>query len=222
MPSVLRAVVFDAVGTLIYAEPNVAKIYAQIGRRYGRAPGEATIEARFRAAFQRQELNDRERCWVTSEAREMKRWRDIVAESFDDGVADACFADLYHHFAQPGAWRVAASAGELIGSLRRHGLIAALASNFDRRLHGIVAALPALRELNAVIVSSDVGVRKPGQAFFEAIETRLGIAAADIAFVGDDPINDGQGAADAGMTSLLLGRDFRELMEIEKLLERTG
>jgi len=218
MPRHFRAVVFDAVGTLIHAEPSVARVYAEVGQRHGSGQDGATIEARFRTAFRRQEAIDRERNWATSEAREMQRWRDIVAEVFATGDARACFADLYEHFAQPGAWRVAASAGQLIRSMRRRGIIVAMASNFDERLHGIVAGLPEFQELNAVIVSSEVGVRKPGRAFFEAIESRLGMAAGNIAFVGDDPINDGQGAAAAGMTALLLGRDIRELADIETFL----
>src|SRR5262249_19364522 len=150
----------------------------------------------------RQEIIDRSQSWLTSEDREARRWRDIVAEVFGDDAAAKCFADLYKHFAQPNAWRVEAAAENLIRALRRRGNVVAMASNFDERLHGIVAGLPELRELNAVIVSSEVGVRKPGRAFFEAIESRLGIAASNIVFVGNDPINDGEGAAAAGMTSL--------------------
>ena len=213
-----RAVVFDAVGTLIHAEPAVGRVYAEVGRRHGSGQNGTTIEARFRAAFRRQESIDRERNWITSAEREVQRWRDIVAEVFGDEIDGACFTELYQHFAQPGAWRVAASAGNLIRLLRRRGMVVAMASNFDERLHGIVAGLPELKELNAVIVSSEVGVRKPGRAFFEAIASRLGIRTGAIVFVGDDPINDGQGAADAGLKSLLLGREIRELLDIETML----
>jgi len=164
-----RAVVFDAVGTLIHAEPSVGSVYAKVGRRHGREQDDGTIEARFRAAFRRQESVDRKRNWVTSEEREVQRWRDIVAEVFGDAIAGACFTELYQHFALPGAWRVAASAKNLIRSLRRRRMVVAMASNFDERFHAIVAGLPELRELDAVIISSEVGVRKPGRAFFEAI-----------------------------------------------------
>jgi putative hydrolase of the HAD superfamily len=220
MSSQVRAVVFDAVGTLIHAEPGAARVYAEVGRRRGHPCDDAQIERRFKEAFRRQEAVDRERLWATSEAREWQRWREIVAEVFGPDDAEACFAELYAHFARPDAWRVAAGAAEAIGSLRGRGWRVALASNLDARLHGIVAGLPALRELDAVIVSSEVGVRKPGRAFFEAIETRLGIPAAHIAFVGDDPVNDAQGAADAGMISILLGKDVRELSEVEALLSQ--
>jgi putative hydrolase of the HAD superfamily len=212
----IRAVVFDAVGTLIHAEPSVGKVYAAIGRRYGCQLADADMETRFRIAFRRQERIDLDRQWTTSEAREERRWRDIVAEVF--GANDGAFAELYQHFAEPMAWRVDAAAAPLIASLRRRGMLVAMASNFDGRLHGVVAGLRPLAELDAVIVSSEIGVRKPGRSFFEAIEKRLGVRAAQIAFIGDDPVNDGQGAAEAGMRTLLLGRDVRDMADIEKRL----
>ena len=218
MPPKIHAIVFDAVGTLIHAEPSVVSVYAAIGRRHGSQLEDSAVASRFKAAFGRQEIIDRDNDWTTSEARELQRWRDIVAEVFGDN--ELCFADLYEHFARPEAWRVDAAAGDLIASLRRRGLIGATASNLDVRLHRIVARLPALRELNDVIISSEVGTRKPGRAFFRAIETRLNIPANEIAFVGDDPINDAQGAADAGMLSILLGRDVMELSEIERFIPR--
>lgn len=214
-----RAVVFDAVGTLIHAEPSVSRVYADVGRRHGGRHDSATIEERFRVAFRRQEAIDRQRNWITSEEREVERWRAIVADVFPLVDAAKCFSDLYEHFARPAAWRVELAAMELIQSLRRREISVALASNFDARLHGIVAGLPELRNLNAVIVSSEVGFRKPRLAFFEAIEARLGIPMANIIFVGDDPINDGKGAADAGMKSLLLGRDIKEFADVETFLE---
>ncbi|MEI7684541.1 MAG: HAD-IA family hydrolase [Planctomycetota bacterium] len=208
----MRAVVFDAVGTLIHPQPKVSQIYADIGRRHGSKLDDATVARRFKAAFQRQDEIDRNNRWATSEERERSRWREIVADVFDDVPFESCFDELYAHFARPQAWHVDAGAAKLIASLS--GCVVAMASNFDERLHGIVAGLPELSGVQHVIVSSEVGWRKPGREFFRAVESRLGVAAKEIAFVGDDPLNDGEGAAQAGMRSVLLGRDVRHLAEI--------
>lgn len=205
----MRAIVFDAVGTLIHPQPGVAAVYSAVGRRHGCRLDDAAVAARFKAAFRRQEQIDRENQWITSEARERQRWRDIVAEVLTDVDFEPCFAELYEHFARPSSWRVEPSAASALQSLR--GMTLAMASNFDERLHGIVAGLPELASIREVIVSSEVGVRKPGRGFFLAIEKRLHVAANEIIFVGDDPINDGEGAAAAGMTSILLGRDLPEI-----------
>src|SRR5438067_2160826 len=83
-PERIRAVAFDAVGTLIHPEPSAAEVYASIGRRFGSRLEVAEIRTRFRAAFAEQEVIDRASGWVTSEERERHRWQDIVARVLDD------------------------------------------------------------------------------------------------------------------------------------------
>src|SRR5262245_26789198 len=100
-----RAVFFDAVGTLIHPDPAATLVYEEVGRRYGSSLDRAVIARRFADAFQRQEEIDRANAWRTSEEREHRRWRDIFGEVLDD-VPDpeACFTELYTHFARPQAW----------------------------------------------------------------------------------------------------------------------
>ncbi len=57
----IRAVFFDAVGTLIHPEPSAAKVYGEIGRRFGSRYSAAAIATRFVAAFRKQEDFDRQR-----------------------------------------------------------------------------------------------------------------------------------------------------------------
>jgi len=79
----LRAVLFDAVGTLIRPEPSVATAYAQAGRRHGADLPEDEIGRRFRAALVRQDEIDRVRhAGRTDQEREIERWRGIVADVF--------------------------------------------------------------------------------------------------------------------------------------------
>lgn len=49
----VRAVVFDAVGTLIRPEPSVAAVYSEIGRRHGAELNPAEVRARVPDAFAR-------------------------------------------------------------------------------------------------------------------------------------------------------------------------
>src|SRR5437762_3515620 len=119
-----RAVFFDAVGTLIHPEPSAATIYLDVGRRFGTRRSHEEIAARFVAALQAQEEIDRAQGWRTSEERERRRWRDIVAYVLDDVTDPAsCFAALYEHFAQRGAWRCADNLEPLLARLHRSGLI---------------------------------------------------------------------------------------------------
>ena len=220
----IRAVVFDAVGTLIHVEPSAAAVYAEVGRRRGGGRGVDEIRHRFGMAFQRQDNIDRAADWITNEDRELRRWREIVAEVLDDVVdREACFAELYDRFAKPTSWRVDAEAAEVLEELSRRGLILAMASNFDSRLNAIVAGLPELIRLRHLVISSEVGCRKPGRSFFDATRTKLGVEGQDILFIGDDLINDYQGATAAGFDAMLLdpkhrAADVRRIGRLSELL----
>src|SRR5262245_34117567 len=77
----VRAVVFDFVGTLACPCPPAAEVYRLAAAVQGcELPAEA-VEARFRAAFLRQETADREVHGLrTGRDRERNRWRSIVGD----------------------------------------------------------------------------------------------------------------------------------------------
>ncbi len=195
---------FDAVGTLIHPEPPAPAVYAAVARRFGGRLEAEVVAARFRAAFRRQEEIDRLAGWRTDEAREYARWRVIVGETLPD-VADpeACFQALYAHFARPDAWRVDPETGPTLLALAARGCHVGLASNFDGRLRAVVAGVPELRPVRTVVVSSEVGWRKPAAAFFDEVKRRAGLPSERIVFVGDDLANDYEAARAAGLSVVL-------------------
>lgn len=209
MPPV-RWVIFDAVGTLIYPEPSVGRAYFQIGRSHGCELSEAEVTLRFRESFRRSENDDLAGTGgaeETNEQIEELRWRRIVAEVLP-GVSDpeACFGELFAHFANPAAWRVFADVAETMQKLRRLDYRLALASNFDSRLHAVCRGLPALGGMEHCIVSAEIGYRKPSLKFFREVER---ITAADpdsLLMVGDDWENDIRGAQRAGWRALGVSR----------------
>ena len=206
----IRGVVFDAVGTLIHPAPPAPAVYAEIGRRFGSRWTQTEIGKRFRAAFQREEAEDRPGL-RTSEDREERRWRHIVSEVLDD-VADkeACFRILFDHFAQPAAWRCAPETGPLLSTLAARGYRLGIASNYDRRLRSVVAGMPALAPVKHLIISAEVGWRKPAAEFFAAVSAALKLPPGEILFVGDDRTNDYEGGRSFGMQVILF--DSREKM----------
>lgn len=200
----VRAVFFDAVGTVLHPEPGAPAVYAAAAERFGLTADPAVILARFREAYLREEAADRAAGWLTSEGREVERWRAIVAESLPGSPA-ACFDDLYGHFAGPAAWRVPADAPPLFAALAARGLTLGLASNYDSRLEAVLAGRPELAPLaGRVVVSSRVGVRKPGAGFFAAVASAAGCRPDEILLVGDDLDNDFRGATAFGMRAVLL------------------
>lgn len=203
----IRAIYFDAVGTLIHPRPAAADVYFDVGSRHGSGLEREQIAQRFRAAFQRQEDIDRRNGWRTDEKREQQRWRDIVAEVLGD-VRDpqACFAELYEHFAKADAWVCEPGTAELIADLRHEGYVLGLASNYDHRLHSVAARLQPIRLITNLTVSSEVGWRKPAPQFFAALCRQAKLPAEEIVYIGDDRVNDFEGARAAGLVAMLVDR----------------
>lgn len=201
---------FDAVGTLIHPEPSAPSVYATVGRRFGSRLDEATIATRFRAAFRRQEEADQVGGLRTCEERELLRWRTIVREVLDDVTEpEACFDALYAHFARPDAWRCVPETTEVLATLAVRGHTLGIASNFDSRLRGVAAGLPPLRPVRHLVISSEIGWRKPAAPFFVEMCCQAGSLPGQVLYVGDDPANDYEGARAAGLQVLLLDPSCR-------------
>jgi putative hydrolase of the HAD superfamily len=205
-PIPLPAVVFfDAVGTLIHPEPPAPVVYAAVGRRLGSRLDQEAIADRFRTAFRHQEEADYAGNLRTDEAREIARWRAIVRDVLDDvSDTEACFQELYEHFARPAAWRCASETAEVLNTLAARGHVLGIASNFDHRLRGLVENMPEFRPVKHLVISSEIGWRKPAREFFAAICRATGSPPEQILYVGDDRVNDFDGAQAAGMRALIL------------------
>jgi putative hydrolase of the HAD superfamily len=223
----VRAVVFDAVGTVIHPRISAPTVYAEVGRRFGSKRTAAEVASRFIAAFAREEAVDHALGLRTSETREVQRWQHIVAGALDDiSEKEACFEELFLHFSRPEAWFCDADATATIETLARQGYALGMASNYDRRLRSVVAGLPALCPLQHLLISSEIGWRKPAAPFFSALCRAFDLPAADILYVGDDPANDYEGARAAGLRPVLFdpqGKHLhREAMAISTLGQLLG
>jgi putative hydrolase of the HAD superfamily len=212
----IRWILFDAVGTLIYADPPVAEVYHAAGQQFGSRLGVDEIRKRFFVAFAAHQRV----FMLTREEIERERWRSIVGEVMVDVPhrRDEIFEKLWRHFAQPQHWRLyddVANAFDVL-SCRFH---IGIASNFDARLKQIIAGHPPLSACEAVFVSSEIGYTKPDSRFFEAVEEQLGVARAEIALVGDDEVSDVQGATAAGWRAIRLDRDCRNASALRTLAE---
>jgi putative hydrolase of the HAD superfamily len=213
MPSIqldvrpLRAILFDAVGTVLFADPPVIDVYFEVGQRFGSQVARAEIAGRFKRALAEQdELDRRVHALRTDEAREMDRWRTIVALTLGESAdSQAALMQLWTHFASPASWQLAPDAAEVFAELDRRQITWGLASNFDSRLQSICDGLPPLARCRHVFASSQLGWRKPSPHFFRAIEQQLDSPPQALLLVGDDRANDYLAARSAGWQALLVG-----------------
>jgi putative hydrolase of the HAD superfamily len=200
----IRAVAFDAVGTLIHPDPPAGEVYFAVAQRHGSRLTLDEIRTRFIAAFAEQERFDIAHGLATSEDRELHRWQTIVAQVLDD-VRDpaGCFAELYDHFAHPIAWRCEPGTAPLLCRLRDAGCALAIASNYDHRLSPVIAGIAELAPIETVVISSEAGWRKPALPFFAHIAAALRLPPNRVLYVGDDFASDFEGGRQAGMPVIL-------------------
>jgi putative hydrolase of the HAD superfamily len=201
----VRAVFFDAIGTLLAPAVHPARTYTATARRHGAELSELLVRERFMAAFQREEEADEQAGWSVDEERERQRWRRIVATCLNEVVdVEACFRDLWEHFSRPKSWQPHPEAAEVLGQLHARGLVVGIASNFDARLLSVLDGMPELSLVRGrCVISSFVGFRKPAAEFFQAVVACAKSPGHSVLFVGDQPRNDVAGARAAGLRAVL-------------------
>lgn len=210
--SKIRAVFFDAVGTLIHPTPSVSATYTRFANRHGASLTEETVRTRLKPAFIKQEQIDGNNGWRTNELREYERWQQIMAEVLPEANAETCFRELWHVYSTPEVWNVPDEVSEVLQELTGRGLKLGLASNFDARLHPLLNAYPAFNHVrDRVVVSSLVGHRKPGRLFFQEVIRIADCSADEILYVGDDRRNDYDGAIQARLNAILLAPQGAEM-----------
>jgi putative hydrolase of the HAD superfamily len=204
LSSPVHWILFDAVGTLIYADPPVADVYHAAARRFGSRLTRQEIQKRFCDAVAAEEGGQ-----TTSEAQEYDRWRCIVHGVIDDvdDAAGELFEGLWRHFEQPEHWRLYDDVGPTLAQLAERGYRLGIASNFDGRLRSVASGHPSLAHCTEIFLSSEIGYTKPDPRYFAGIERQLGARPEEILLVGDDEVTDVTGARDARWQAIRLDRN---------------
>lgn len=209
----LRAVLVDAVGTVMHLREPVGTTYARLAG--GGDP--AALQGAFAAALRRrapmafpglppEAVRAAERRW----------WQELVEAVFAAAGAilpAGAFDRLWAHYAGAAAWQPAPGAHALLRGLRQRGLRTGMVSNFDHRLPAVLAALDLSALLDVVVVPADVGAAKPDPRIFHAALARLGVVPAAALYVGDDADDDIGGATAAGLRAVDVHR-FDDLADV--------
>jgi FMN phosphatase YigB (HAD superfamily) len=97
----------------------------------------------------------------------------------------------------------------LLGQLSKRYKLG-LISNFTYApvIYAALRRLSVNRFFNAVLVSEDVGWRKPNLKIFQEASRRLGVKAEETVYVGDSPLEDVGGAAAARMRTVFVPSQF--------------
>jgi len=93
-----------------------------------------------------------------------------------------------------------------------------LISNFTHApvIYKSLRKLDLCKHFNAIVVSEEVGWRKPSAEIFQAALMRLKVRAGEVVYVGDSPIEDVKGAKEAGFTTIFVPSQFNKLKDLAR------
>ena len=223
----VKAITFDAGHTLFKPHPSVGAVYQDVMKHHGLDYPEAELEAGFRRAFSNVV---KDKTVLDGEKREWSYWRSIVKESISlltpqPKDFDALFRDIWNEFANGHRWKPEATAMKTLTELRKRGYQIAVLTNWDSRVHGVLADTRFTPLLDHVFVSSEIGHEKPDREIFAYCETKLAQAPEKILHVGDSLQHDIRGAFASGWNAIRITEgeietetDYRSIRRLSELL----
>lgn len=217
----MKAVFFDAVGTLFYLTESVGHHYALVGREIGLTLEAAALDRAFISAWKQMPLRqavDRPR-----EDDDKGWWHELVdmvlgdaAPSLKELDRDNFFEIAYEHFTEAGVWELYPEVLEVLQALQPRFQLAVV-SSFDGRLRVILEQLGISKYFRHVFVSSELGVDKPNPEIFRRALKFIALAPDQVLHAGDDPERDWKAAAAAGLAVFKLERPKNSLRDLLKV-----
>jgi putative hydrolase of the HAD superfamily len=214
-PAALPKVIYlDAFGTLFGVKGSVGELYSNLARTAQVTTDPVTLNRAFYQAFAAAErLAFPEAARADVPALEYGWWKAVVTDTFDRVGAlekfedfETFYAGLYGYFETAAPWVVYADALPALQRWRSLGIELGIISNFDSRLHRVLALLGIAPYLQSVTISSEVGAAKPAAKIFQVALAKHGCEAHQAWHIGDSEAEDYAGAQAAGLRAILIAR----------------
>ena len=220
----VRAVLLDALGTLVELQPPAPRL-----QRLLRESGFEVTEEQALRGFAAEIAYYLDHHLDGSDPERLERLRDRCAEELRRGLG---VPELDHATARRallGSLGFTAYDDVLpaLADLRRRGVSVVIASNWDCSLPDWLGPTGILEQVDGVVTSAEVGAAKPDARVFERALTVAGVEAGEALHAGDKVDNDVEGARAAGVRAVLVQRDgdppagveaIRSLLELAALL----
>ena len=214
----IRAILFDAAGTLFYLTKTVGNHYTYVGREVGLDLDAQDLDRAFHAAW----LAMPQRFAIDGprENDDKGWWRELVGRVFDQVAPslsefdrDNFFEVAYEHFAEPGVWELYPEVPGVLKQLQKDFQLAVI-SNFDGRLRFILQHLGISNYFSYIFISSELGADKPDPEIFCRALKGMNLSADGVVHVGDDPERDWKAATAAGLQVFRLDRPRNSLCDL--------
>jgi len=219
----IKAIFFDAVGTLFRLTRSVGEHYADVGREFGLDLNAQKLERAFHTAWRK--MPQRAAIDGPRENDDKGWWRELVNHVLDQAAPslgefdrDNFFEIAYEHFAEAGVWQLYAEVPEVLERLQPFFQLAVI-SNFDGRLRFILEHLGISKYFVHVFVSSELGADKPDLEIYRRALRVMKLNPSEVLHVGDDPERDWEGATAAGLSIFRLDQPKNSLRDLLTFLE---
>ncbi|HEV3244368.1 MAG TPA: HAD-IA family hydrolase [Chthoniobacterales bacterium] len=218
----LKAIFFDAAGTLFHLPRGVGYHYALVGDEIGLKLDSRQLDRAFNSAWNA--MPPRESIDGPREDDDKDWWRQLVdlvldetAPSLNELDRDNFFEIAYEHFTEAGVWDLYPEVLEVLESLCPRFQLAVV-SNFDGRLRMILEQLGVSKFFKHVFLSSELGADKPDPEIFRRALNLIHLQSNDVLHVGDDPERDWRAATAAGLLIFQLDRKKNSLRDLLSIL----
>jgi len=214
----IKAIFFDAVGTLFYLTKTVGDHYAFVAEEVGLKLNAQKLDAAFYSAWK--QMPPREAINGPRENDDKDWWHELAdlvlgeaAPTIDELDRDNFFEVAYEHFAEAGVWELYPEVVDVLEELRPRFELAVV-SNFYGRLRVILERLGISKYFRHVFISSEIGADKPNPEIFRRALKFLELQPGHVLHVGDDPERDWKAATDAGLSIFQLDRKKNSLRDL--------
>ncbi len=211
MTEELDAVLFDLGGTLIDTKVPRESVFDEVLRTHGVevdpkelaraiAGAENELDERFAGV---DASNERE-FWMELDAAVLRRLGlDIDLDTFAMDLSSRFGALM----ADEANWVTYPETREVLAGLRRRDLKLGLISNATDLARRVMARLDLEGYFDFVVISEEVGVRKPSKEIFDIAMEKAGTLPSRAIYIGDKLAVDVVGATQAGLNAVLVDRN---------------
>jgi putative hydrolase of the HAD superfamily len=207
-----RAVLLDAMGTLVRLEDPVPRLRASLLRRFGVDVGHDAAAAAVRAEIGFYRTNLLQGRDEASLAALRAECAEVMRPVLPEPPASAPLEELTAALMEALEFAAYPDAAPVLRSLRAAGCRLVVVSNWDVSLGERLSQTGLAPLLDEVVSSAAVGVLKPRPAPFERALELAGVSAADAWHVGDSVDEDVRGAQAAGIRAVLIDRDGTDVV----------
>jgi putative hydrolase of the HAD superfamily len=204
---VVRAVLLDAMGTLVELEPPAPRLRAELRERAGLDLTEAQAQAAILEEIAFYRVHHREGRDRASLFELRQECAQALRSVLPDAGRNLPLPTVVKALMAALRFRPYPDAPAALECLRSAGLRRVVVSNWDVSLHAVLVRTGLARLLSGAITSAELGASKPSPAVFRHALTIAGVPAGDAVMVGNSVAEDVEGARAAGVAPVLLARD---------------